>query len=66
MGIIERTEQIRAAVNSLVISRGEISEQAGVNPHWLEKFSQNRIKNPTIENVGKLEDFLKKIKALAA
>jgi hypothetical protein len=35
-----------------------ISKQSGVNYHWLTKFAQGSIKNPTLINIHKLEKFI--------
>jgi hypothetical protein len=40
------------------ISRPAIAEQAGVNRHWLEKFSQGVLNNPTLRNLQQLRDWL--------
>lgn len=34
-----------------------VAQQSGVSYHWLTKFTQGSIKNPTIENIAKLENF---------
>jgi len=60
MGITERVCSIRNALNQRTETRAEISRMAKVNPHWLEKFAQNVITNPTLDRVAKVEDFLNK------
>ncbi len=36
-----------------------VSEKSGVSYEWLCKFAAGKITNPTIENISKLEVFLK-------
>lgn len=38
--------------------RDQIAELAQVNRHWLEKFDQGVIDNPTMRNLGRLRQFL--------
>ena len=60
MSIIQTTNQLRDAVKSHGNYR-ELSKQAGVNYHWVCKFSSGEITNPTVTNIHKLEVFFKKI-----
>lgn len=39
-------------------SRTSIAANSGVNPHWLEKFDQGVLNNPTLENIEKLRRYL--------
>jgi hypothetical protein len=34
-----------------------VAQHSGVSYHWLTKFTQGSIKNPTIDNIAKLENF---------
>lgn len=38
--------------------RSEIALKAGVNRHWLEKFDQGVIENPTLRNLEAIQAFL--------
>lgn len=35
----------------------EVGEKTGVNYHWLQQFACGAIKNPTINNLDKIESF---------
>lgn len=39
-------------------SLDEIAVAAGVGEHWLRKFAQGRIPNPTVGNLGALRAYL--------
>jgi transcriptional regulator with XRE-family HTH domain len=62
MSITEQVISIRNALNKRKETRAEISEKANVNPHWLEKFAQGVITNPTLDRVAKVEAFLNQSK----
>lgn len=40
------------------LSRPEVAQMAGINRHWLEKFDQGVIQNPTLRNLERLREFL--------
>jgi transcriptional regulator with XRE-family HTH domain len=40
------------------MSRDFIARKSGVNKHWLEKFDQGVIANPTIDRIERLRDWL--------
>lgn len=40
------------------LSRAKIAEECGVNRHWLEKFSQGVIANPSYRNVTMVSEWL--------
>jgi hypothetical protein len=61
--IMEKTEAIRASVRAHGNYRS--LEGDGLTYHWIQKFACGSIKNPTVENVAKLEQALKKIAAPA-
>lgn len=37
-----------------------VAKNCGVSYHWLNKFATGSIKNPTVDNVDKLERYLAK------
>lgn len=39
-------------------SRPVLADHAGVTKHWLEKFDQGAIPNPTIKNLSRLRAYL--------
>ena len=39
----------------------EVSEKTGVGYEWLVKFANDRIDNPGIENIAKLESFFSQV-----
>jgi len=64
MFIDQKLERIR--VLSKEYGRyAELAKKAGVNKHWLPKFAQGAIKNPTIGNVSRLERFFYNDESLA-
>ena len=60
MTILETENQIRERVGSLR-QYERIAVGAGVNLHWLHKYSQGRIPNPGIKAVAALEEYFKKM-----
>jgi transcriptional regulator with XRE-family HTH domain len=38
-----------------------VSKKCGVSFHWLQKFACGSIKNPTIENIAKLEVYFDEV-----
>lgn len=56
MKIIEQVNLIRDQARTYGKYK-YVSEKCGVTFHWLQKFACGSIKNPTIENIAKLEDF---------
>lgn len=57
--ISETREMVNAEKNG-GLSRDVIASESGVNQWWLMKFAQGSIRNPNIEKVAKLHDFLSK------
>lgn len=40
------------------LSYQSIADNTGLTKHWIEKFAQGKIKNPGVQNVQKLYEFL--------
>jgi hypothetical protein len=59
--IRKKTEEIRARVRSAGGYQRFIDR--GLSYHWIQKFACGAIKNPTINNVAKLEDRLNEIES---
>ena len=57
---MDRIDQIRARLHLIEVdlSRPRIAELSGVNRHWLEKFSQGVIRNPTVRNLDALQTWI--------
>jgi hypothetical protein len=49
-----------------VESRAAIAENSGVNKHWLEKFDQGVLQNPTLKNIEALHAYLSRAEKVAA
>jgi len=58
MNIFDNVNLIRSRVREIGNYR-LMSKKYGVSYEWLCKFSAGKITNPTIENISKLEAFLK-------
>lgn len=56
MKILEQVNNIRIQVRTYGDYK-YVSEKTGVTFHWLQKFACGIIKNPTVNNIAKLEDF---------
>lgn len=52
----ERLKEYRAGHPK--VGRVELAERIGVNRHWLEKFEQGVISNPTAANLWKVQSWL--------
>lgn len=56
MKILEQVNKIRIQAQKYGDYK-HVSEKTGVTFHWLQKFACGSIKNPTVKNIAKLEDF---------
>jgi transcriptional regulator with XRE-family HTH domain len=56
MTILDRIETIRTKGREAG-KYLEHSRRIGVTYHWYSKFCQGKMKNPTIENISKVEEF---------
>ena len=54
-----KTDKLRQKVNLETKSYDLLAEEIGVSRFWLPKFAQNKIINPTLNNLVKLEKFFK-------